>query len=169
LRAVGDRDRRGRHQRQDGDQPSATSAHEHHSPPYSTSSKSSKRGAAISSRKRSKLHGHTAGTPRSSRYQLRQPVTHTVFLAASTRAASCASIASRVALTSRYSPERRRSMSCRMYANCSSATSISEKLPTGPFGPLTMKKFGKPGIEIDIYAFGRGSHASASVCPSLPI
>ena len=40
-------------------------------------------GAAISSRKRSNDHGHAAGMPRSSRYQLRQPVTQTVCFAAS--------------------------------------------------------------------------------------
>ena len=50
-------------------------------------------GAAISARKRSNEHGHDAGMPRSSRYQLRQPVTQIVFFAASTRAASNASIA----------------------------------------------------------------------------
>ena len=50
-----------------------------------------------------------------------------------------------------------------MYPNCSSATSISEKLPTGPFGPLSMKKFGKPGTEIERYAFGRSDHAASSV------
>ena len=40
---------------------------------------------------------------------------------------------------------------------------MSEKLPTGPLGPLTMKKLGKSGIEIERYAFGRGDHRSASV------
>ena len=30
--------------------------------------------------------------------------------------------------------------------DCRSAMSISEKLPTGPVGPLSMKKFGKPGM-----------------------
>ena len=46
---------------------------------------------------------------------------------------------------------------------------MSEKLPTGPLGPLTMKKFGKSGIEIERYAFGRGVHRSASVTPSRPV
>ena len=38
--------------------------------------------AFIASRNRTNGQGHTAGSPRSSRYQLRQPVTHTVCCAA---------------------------------------------------------------------------------------
>src|SRR3546814_10956182 len=53
-------------------------------------------GACITSRKWSMLHGHAAGMPRSSRYQLRHPVTHTGPFVASTRAASKASAASAV-------------------------------------------------------------------------
>ena len=33
--------------------------------------------------------------------------------------------------------------------SCMSAIVISEKFPTGPFGPFNMKRFGKRGIEID--------------------
>src|SRR4029077_4055891 len=50
-------------------------------------SNASSRGAAISARNRSKENGHEAGMPRSSRYQLRQPVTQIVFCVASTRSA----------------------------------------------------------------------------------
>ena len=46
---------------------------------------------------------------------------------------------------------------------------MSEKLPTGPFGPLSMKKFGKSGIETERYATGRGVHASSSVKPPRPV
>lgn len=56
------------------------------------------------------LHGHAAGTPRSSRYQLRHPVTHTVPLVASTRAVSNASAASTVGSTAS-APSRSRSSS----------------------------------------------------------
>ena len=50
-------------------------------------------GAAISARKRVKVNGHDAGMPRSSRYQLRQPVAQIVWRAASTRSASNAVVA----------------------------------------------------------------------------
>jgi hypothetical protein len=51
--------------------------------------------------------------------------------------------------TARQRPARISSTSSRMYVICSSATSISEKFPTGPFGPFSMNRLGKPGIEID--------------------
>ena len=71
-------------------------------------------GAFISSLNLRKGQGHTAGNPRSSRYQLWHPVTHTVFAAASARSRSNRSSASWVAQTSRHPPERIRSMSCMM-------------------------------------------------------
>ncbi len=51
----------------------------------------------MTSRKWSKDHGQTIGRPRSSKYQLRQPVTQTVFREASSRARSNSSSASWVA------------------------------------------------------------------------
>ena len=53
--------------------------------PAQAASKSSKSGSAISVRKRWNGNGHAKGMPRSSRYQLRQPVAQTVFFAAATR------------------------------------------------------------------------------------
>src|SRR6185436_15754018 len=67
-------------------------------------SKLARSGSRIASRKRSNDHGHVAGMPRSSRYQLLQPVTHTVFFAASVRSASKASIAAGLALISWHAP-----------------------------------------------------------------
>ena len=99
--------------------------------------------------------------PRSSRYQLRQPVTQTVFFAAAT--------ALRLEAIRRFGAgaDRRARGPLRTVDELDhvrelrSATSISEKLPTGPFGPLSMKRFGKPGIETDRYAVGRGVHRSS--------
>ena len=116
----------------------------------------SSRGAAISSRKRSNVHGHTAGMPRSSRYQLRQPVTHTVCCAASrarprsaaiavARGADLAALARAEALDELHDVARTAARRPRSARSC----------PTGPFGPFSMKKFGKSGIEIDRYALGR--------------
>ena len=51
-------------------------------------SMSSRRGFAISSRRRSKVQGHTAGTPWASRHQLLQPLCQIVDLQASLRSAS---------------------------------------------------------------------------------
>jgi hypothetical protein len=65
--------------------------------------------------------------PRSSRYQLRQPVIQTVFFAASTRAASNAAVAAALGLIASRRPARISSTSFRMYAIWSSATSINEK------------------------------------------
>jgi hypothetical protein len=102
----------------------------------------------ISSRKRSKVQGQAVGRPSSSRYQLLQPVAQIVVRAASLRSASKRSIAAREAEISSHAPDRTCSTSCMMYANCSSATSMREKFPTGPFGPLSMKKLGKSGTVI---------------------
>src|SRR3546814_12613576 len=77
-----------------------------------TVSKSCMRGAAISSMKRLCDKVQDAGTPFLSRYQLLQPVTQMVFAAAATRSASKRSIASCVALPSRYSPSISPSLHC---------------------------------------------------------
>ena len=79
----------------------------------------------ISARKRSKVHGHAVGKPLASRYQLRQPLFQIVVLAAALRSASKRAIAAREGLSSLHAPDRTWSMSCRMYENCNSATSIS--------------------------------------------
>ncbi len=81
---------------------------------YLESSKASQLGSAIADRNCAKGQGHAAGTPRSSRYQLRHPVAQTVFLAASTRAVSNCTMAVGVALISLQSPARIRSTNCMM-------------------------------------------------------
>src|SRR5262249_55365546 len=68
------------------------------------SSNASSFGADISARKRSKVQGQLMGTPRSSRYQLRQPLPQMVWRAASLRSASSCAVAASEGLISRHSP-----------------------------------------------------------------
>ena len=62
-------------------------------PGYGRCSKASSLGRSISWQNRPKDHGQVAGMPRSSRYQLRQPVLQMVLAAAATRSASNWSVA----------------------------------------------------------------------------
>src|SRR5262249_40587627 len=71
-------------------------------------------GGGLSPRKRSNVHGHVIGTPRSSRYQLRQPLLQIVLRAASTRSASSCSVAGADTAISRARPVLNQSTSFAM-------------------------------------------------------
>ena len=83
--------------------------------------------------------------PCSSRYQLWQPVTQTVPGSAPRSSSLKRAVASAVGAIVATLPCRQSSIQRITYLACVSATAISETLPTGLWGPSSMKKFGKPG------------------------
>src|ERR1700757_2979488 len=90
------------------------------------------------------VSGHTSGTPSLLRYQLLQPVVHTVSGIAARSFALKRSVAEGVGSTVSNSRLRQPSIHRRMWLACDSATVVSARFPTGLCGPSIMKKFGKP-------------------------